>query len=122
MRAPFKYLSGAFLLFVFALLPLNLSSAHADAGVLDEDVTPAPTEASIVTDIQVRGNKTVATSTIMSQIRTEIGRPAVAGVLSEDLKRLYGLGFFKDVKIDQDTSSGRLVVIFTVSEKPTLQK
>ena len=75
-----------------------------------------------VTGVEVKGNQTVATATILSQVRTQAGRPLSSTLLSEDLKRLYGLGFFKDVRIEQDRSGGGLIVVFIVIEKPVLKQ
>lgn len=76
----------------------------------------------VVAEIEVRGNVTVASSTILGQIQTQVGRPLSQNLLSEDLKRLYGLGFFRDVRIDQDKSGGKLKLIFNVVEKAVLRE
>ena len=99
------------LLILSALLTGFTASAFAETS--DDDV---------VSEIEVRGNKTVASSTILGQIQTEIGRPISQNLLSEDLKRLYGLGFFRDVRIDQDKSAGKLKLIFNVVEKAVLKE
>jgi outer membrane protein insertion porin family len=82
----------------------------------------AEEESNLVTEVEIKGNKTVSTATINSQIRTQIGRPLSSNLLSEDLKRLYGLGYFSDVKIEQDKTSLGLKVVFTVTEKAVLNK
>jgi len=79
-------------------------------------------DTQIVSEVEVKGNQTVSTQTILSQVRTQPGRPLSSTLLSEDLKRLYGLGFFKDVKIEQDKSGGKLKVIFSVAEKAVLKQ
>jgi outer membrane protein insertion porin family len=43
-----------------------------------------------------------------------------SSVLNEDLKRLYGLGYFTDVKIEQEDFEDGVKVVFIVSEKPVL--
>ena len=43
-------------------------------------------------------------------------------VLNEDLKRLYGLGYFTDVRIEQEDFEDGTKVLFAVVEKPILSE
>jgi outer membrane protein insertion porin family len=74
----------------------------------------------IVKAIDVRGNKTVSSLTILAKIKTQVGQPLSSLVLNEDLKRLYGLGYFTDVRIEQEDFEEGIKVIFLVVEKPIL--
>lgn len=74
-----------------------------------------------VTSIDIVGNETVSEQTVLSQIRTSVGRPLSTQLLSEDLKRLYGLGYFKDVQIAQNRNADGVDIVFTVKEKSILQ-
>jgi outer membrane protein insertion porin family len=78
---------------------------------------------AVVSEVVVEGNETVALQTILTQLRTVAGKPTTTQTLSEDLKRLYSLGYFKDVQIKQETdpSTGKLKVVFAVKEKPVLR-
>ena len=60
-----------------------------------------------VTGIEIKGNKSISTNTIASKLKTRIGSPFQDAVIGDDLKRLYLLGFFSDIKIDtQDYKDG----------------
>ncbi len=72
--------------------------------------------------IDVKGNKTVSSLTILSKVRTQVGETLSSTVLNEDLKRLYGLGFFSDVRIEQEDLDGGVKVVFHVVEKPVLSE
>lgn len=78
----------------------------------------------LVSEVTIQGNETVALQTVLSQLRTVPGKPVSTQILSEDLKRLYSLGYFKDVQIRQDTdpATGKLKVVFVVKEKPVLRE
>ncbi|MFT5207372.1 MAG: outer membrane protein insertion porin family [Candidatus Omnitrophota bacterium] len=92
---------------------LTLGFTHS---ALAEDV-------KVVSAIEIEGNDTVAQQTILSQIRTVPGRPLNQSLLSEDLKRLYSLGFFRDVQIRQvDDASSQIILRFLVKEKAILGK
>ncbi len=79
-------------------------------------------EGSSVKGVEVKGNKTVSSLTILAKVKTQPGGTISSSVLNEDLKRLYGLGFFTDVKIEQVDSDGGVKVVFVVSEKPVLSQ
>lgn len=102
----------------FILFLAVFASILAPVSSFSED---AADSSQVVTDVEVKGNDTVSTGTILAQIRTQPGRPISSNLLSEDLKRLYGLGFFKDVKIEQDRTASGLKVIFIVTEKAVLK-
>ncbi len=70
--------------------------------------------------VDVKGNKTVSSLTILAKVKTQIGQPVSSTVLNEDLKRLYGLGYFSDVRIEQEDVEGGVKVVFLVTEKPVL--
>ncbi len=102
--------SKALLLFsvVFSLLFLFSSPVFSDEGV------------KIVKAVEVKGNKTVSSLTILAKVKTQVGQPLSSAVLNEDLKRLYGLGFFTDVRIEQEDMEGGVKVVFVIVEKPIL--
>ena len=73
-----------------------------------------------IAKIEVRGNRRVEKSTIVATIQTRTGELTSTVKLREDLKALYNLGSFSDVKIDvTDTPQGRIVT-FIVAEKPSI--
>ena len=78
--------------------------------------------AKTVKSVDVKGNKTVSSLTILAKVKTHDGEPLSSSVLNEDLKRLYGLGFFTDVRIEQEDVEGGVKVTFVVVEKPVLSE
>ncbi|MDD5042844.1 MAG: outer membrane protein assembly factor BamA [Candidatus Omnitrophica bacterium] len=75
-----------------------------------------------VTSIEVIGNKSISTNVIISKIKTRVGSPYQENVISDDLKRLYLLGFFNDIKIDTQDYKDGLKVILKVAERPLIEK
>ncbi|MFA5373928.1 MAG: POTRA domain-containing protein, partial [Candidatus Omnitrophota bacterium] len=74
-----------------------------------------------VTAIEVVGNKSISTNTIASKLKTRIGSPFQDTVISDDLKRLYLLGFFSDIKVDTQDHKDGLKVVITVVERPIIE-
>src|SRR3989338_2270695 len=104
--------SKALLLFsvVFSLLFLFASPVFSEEG------------GKIVQAVDVKGNKTVSSLTILAKVKTQIGQPLSSTILNEDLKRLYGLGFFTDVRIEQEDVESGVKIVFIVVEKPVLSQ
>ncbi len=75
-----------------------------------------------VTAIEVQGNKSISTNVIVSKMKTRIGSPYQETIISDDLKRLYLLGFFSDIKIDTQAYKDGLKVILNVVERPIIDK
>ncbi|MDD5130564.1 MAG: outer membrane protein assembly factor BamA [Candidatus Omnitrophica bacterium] len=75
-----------------------------------------------VTAIEVIGNKAISTNVVVSKMKTRIGSAYQENIISDDLKRLYLLGFFSDIKIDTQDYKDGLKVIITVVERPVIEK
>jgi outer membrane protein insertion porin family len=100
----------------FLILSLNLLS-HAQ----DEPPSEVP-PAKLVTAIEVNGNKSISTNAVISKMKTKVGSPYQENIISDDLKRLYLLGFFSDIKMDTQAYKDGIKVIITVKERPIIQK
>jgi len=70
--------------------------------------------------VDVSGTKTIAKETILAKVQTKPGSPYQDAVVSEDIRRLFALGYFTDVKADVERLPEGLRLIFTVKEKPTI--
>ncbi|RKY37191.1 MAG: outer membrane protein assembly factor BamA [Candidatus Omnitrophota bacterium] len=77
----------------------------------------------VIKEIIVENNKIVSEQLIVSNVKSSVGLDYSSVVLSDDIKRLYALGLFNDVKADvEDIEEGSVRVIFTITEKPVLEK
>lgn len=87
-------------------------------------VTPAlaQQEALKIKSIEVKGNSRVEESTIRFHIKSKVGDSFSVSQLRDDLKGIYELGFFKDVKVDVKDFEGGLKIVFVVFEKPSIHK
>ena len=78
----------------------------------------ATTEQMRVSDINVIGNRRVATGTVLSYLPVQIGDVVSQGGLSQSLERLYATNLFKDIKLDIDGS----VLTVTIIENPIINR
>ncbi|MEE9305586.1 MAG: POTRA domain-containing protein, partial [bacterium] len=81
------------------------------------ETAPAPRVKAVLVD----GNQRVDESTIRFHITTREGDPFSVYAIREDLKKIYGLGYFEDVTVDVAEYEGGLKVIYKVVEKPSLR-
>jgi outer membrane protein insertion porin family len=100
-----------------------VNAVYSAEGDSDTNTTQkAPPAVKYVTAIEVKGNKATSTNTIISKIKTRVGAAYQENVVSEDLKRLYLLGYFSDIKIDTEDYKNGIKVIITVAERPAIEK
>jgi len=72
--------------------------------------------------VEVKGNKSIGSATVLSRIKTRVGQEYLQSVVSDDLKRLYNTGYFSDVSVDRESYAGGLKVVFFVVEKAIVEK
>ena len=76
----------------------------------------------LVTQVRVTGNKRIEADAIERVIRTKAGDVLRAGELSKDMKNIYKMGYFEDIRVEAETTEGGKAVVFHVQEKPTIRK
>lgn len=74
-----------------------------------------------VAAIEIRGNERIEADAIQRVIRTVPGDPYDPKILSEDLKAVFAMGYFDDIRVESEAVPGGKRVIFVVTEKPTLR-
>ncbi len=75
-----------------------------------------------VSSIKIEGNKRIETDAILQNMETIPGDLFQKQVLYKDLKTIYNMGYFDDIKIEFQKKTRGKEVIITVIEKPTIKK
>ncbi|RLB09026.1 MAG: outer membrane protein assembly factor BamA [Deltaproteobacteria bacterium] len=83
---------------------------------------PAYSQCNIVEDVQVQGNHRIEKEAILAVIRTRPGSRLDYETLDKDLRDIYRMGYFSDVKIEVKDGKRGKIVIFIVKEKPVIAK
>ncbi|MFA5145544.1 MAG: outer membrane protein assembly factor BamA [Candidatus Omnitrophota bacterium] len=125
MRRLHIVLLAFFLLSVITLPVLAQQEGREPSSEQSPSSSPsAPTQrqAKLVTALEIKGNKNISTNTVISKMKTRVGSPYQENVVSDDLKRLYILGFFSDIKIDTRDYKDGIKIIVNVVERPTIEK
>jgi outer membrane protein insertion porin family len=75
---------------------------------------------TIIRDIEIRGHRRTHESTIRFYLKTEVGKPFSPQTLREDIKRLYALHTFDNIRVTAEEVEGGMRLIITVTEKPAI--
>ena len=79
-------------------------------------------QAIIVEDVKVQGNQRIEKEAILAVIRTRPGTELDYEKLDKDLRDIYNMGYFSDVKIEVKDGKKGKIVVFIVKEKPVIAK
>lgn len=74
-----------------------------------------------ITAIEIRGNERIEAEAIKRFINTKEGTAYADGDLSDDLDRIYNMGYFGDIRVTREETEQGVKVIFHVKEKPTIR-
>lgn len=89
-------------------------------------IAQAPSPRMSIRVVQIRGNKQVDSSTVRFYLKIKAGKnytniELIEGI-RKDVRTIYGLGFFRDVKAEVESFEGGFIVTYRVKEKPTIRK
>lgn len=75
-----------------------------------------------IVEIRFEGNRRVESEAMLLELDSSVGELVTVRKLASDLRRLWGLGYFEDVKVEADLSSRGVVLTYVVAERPTIRK
>ncbi len=74
-----------------------------------------------VAQVRIAGNDRIETDAIERVIQTRPGDVYLAKSLSADLKAIYAMGYFEDIRIEAVDSPKGKIITFNLKEKPTIR-
>lgn len=79
---------------------------------------PAQDGAPLVTSVAIRGQKRIELPAIQGRLTLRPNDRYTADAIREQVKILYGTGYFEDVQVETDPGATGVAVTFIVREKP----
>ena len=76
----------------------------------------------LIAKVLVEGNRTIEESAIRAQIKTKEGDLYSPSAIREDLKSIYQMGFFQDVRVEMRDWDRKKAVAFVLEEKPIVKE
>jgi outer membrane protein insertion porin family len=104
-RESFRHKILIALLLLISALRANISPVFAET-------------APLINSIELEGNKRVSDDSVYAKIKSRVGEPFSKITVQEDIKRLYALGYFDDIRIEIDSFEGGVKLVFIITEKP----
>ncbi len=74
----------------------------------------------LVNSIVVRGTKRIEEGAVKSKISQKLGEPVSQDKTNEDIKTIFKMGYFEDVRVEIESFEGGVKLIYIVKEKPTI--
>ena len=100
------------ILWIWGLLWVGLIWAYGQGiGVAQES-------AQLIKAIKIQGNKRIEAPAIRGRISLKEGEPFSAEKIREQIRAIYQMGYFEDVRVETEPVAGGVAVMFVVSEKP----
>ncbi|MGH7289320.1 MAG: outer membrane protein assembly factor BamA, partial [Myxococcota bacterium] len=110
----------------------SVDTEHAAEGVVvtyrvvrQESLLPGDASgplASRVAELRVRGNKRIEAAAILARVTQKPGETLSRARLAEDVRAVYGLGFFRDVQVFEESGPEGLILTFEVEENPVVRQ
>ncbi len=94
---------------------LALTVLYTVGGV---EILSAQDGAPPVSSVTIRGQKRIELQAIEGRLTLKANDPFTADALREQVKTLYGTGYFEDVQVETEPGPGGIAVTFVVREKP----
>jgi outer membrane protein insertion porin family len=77
---------------------------------------------ALVEAVYVKGNQRIEADAILTVVRTSPGNLLDYEKLDRDLRDIYRMGYFSDVRIEEESGAKGKIIIFVVKEKPIIGK
>ncbi len=75
-----------------------------------------------VTAVEIKGLKRIDVGAIRAKLSQKLREPLSSDKTTEDIKAIYKMGYFDDVRVEIEPFEGGVKVIYIVQEKPTIVK
>ncbi len=86
------------------------------AGIASAEALPS------VNKIDIQGLKRIEEGAIKAKVSQKIGEPVSQDKINEDIKAIFKMGYFDDVRVEIEPFEGGVRLIYIVKEKPTIIK
>ncbi len=110
-------------------LPVSFYSEAKDVENLFSSVKDLTTQIAgnlfnkkIITKITIAGNKRIESDAILNNLTLKPGDILSPDDVSINLKKIYKMGYFEDIRVESKQSDKGIDLVFIVTEKPTVRE
>ena len=98
-----------------------MDKAATEKAVQDKAASEKPASDQIST-VKISGNHRIEAAAILQAVRVKAGEVLSPEKVDADIRAIYKLGHFTDVKAESDVKDGALVLEYAVTEKPIVRE
>jgi len=77
-------------------------------------------ELPVVNSIEIKGLKRIEEGAVKAKLSQKIGDPVSQEKTNEDIKSIFKMGYFEDVKVEIEPFEGGAKLFYIIKEKPTI--
>lgn len=74
----------------------------------------------VVTKIKIEGLKRISEQSIRERLSQKVQQPLSIEKIRRDIKSLYRLGYFEDIRVEVESHEGGLILIYKLREQPAI--
>jgi len=100
----------------------ELEGLEAIGRKLSREIKVKVLKKELIAKVLIEGNQAIEESAIRSQIKTKEGDLFSPPTVREDLKSIFLLGYFQDVRVEKRDWDRGKAVVFVVEEKPVIKE
>jgi outer membrane protein insertion porin family len=75
----------------------------------------------LIEEVQLSGNHRVPSDSIRYRIQTKAGNPLDRTAISQDVRTLYSLGYFEDIRVEERPGIRGPIIVFHFQERPFIR-
>jgi outer membrane protein insertion porin family len=107
---------------IFSVEGRGIENLPGRVNVLTQEIALKLFGREKIVEIRIEGNDRIEVDAIKRVIKTEPGDIYRVKSLSDDLKAVFMMGYFDDVRIEAEKAPGGKIIIFRLKEKQTIRR
>src|SRR6266516_7050109 len=106
---------GGYLFNILRIIAVTLLSALLFCGV-------AWAEGEKITELVIKGNRRIEPAVILNAVKLKAGDSLDIERVESDIRAIFKLGYFQDVKAETEKSDKGVILIYAVTERPIVRE
>ena len=99
-----------------------VENLFAAVTALCKEISSEMFQRQMIASVGVKGNRRIESDAVLKVLDVKSGDIFKPSMLSKDLKRVFEMGYFEDVRIESEKSDKGVDLFFLVAEKPSVRK
>ncbi len=100
----------------------GLENLFSAVNRLSSEISSVIFKKQLVTGVKLVGNRRIEADAVLRILAVKPGEIFNPTTLSDDLKKIYKMGYFDDVRVESNPQDKGVELVFTVVEKPSVRK